>query len=103
MDESRKQKVQAEIGDLELETELLAWRRLKEALEADEYNDEAKLAKDVLSVKAKRDQTRGATKAIQHQVLSQVGTTEQQRRFAIESDPALARILLPAGTPMNRA
>lgn len=43
MGESRKQKAQSELEDLELETEMLAWLRLKEAL-----NDPA-LARVLLS------------------------------------------------------
>ncbi len=88
-----KLSIQEQISQVEEEVELLCWRRLKEALEADEYNDEAKLAKDTLSTKFKKLQTKGATRAIQHQVLSQIGTPEQQRAFAIENDPQLAKVL----------
>jgi hypothetical protein len=86
---------QEQIEEVQLDVELLAWKRIKEALEADEYNDEAKLAKDTVSVLAKKRQTDGARDQLRFMMLSSVGTDAQRRRYVESQVPDVKRFLGP--------
>ena len=84
---------QEQIQDIQEEVELLAWKRIKEALEADEYNDEAKLAKDAVSVLAKQRQTQGARDQLRFMMISAVGDDKQRRKYVESQIPDIKGLL----------
>lgn len=92
---------------LRLDTKILAVTRIKEALEKDVFNDEAKLAKDTLSVFTKEDQTNGARDAVRFQMVSAYSDTDGIKEYVKNAHPDVARLAagaksakqLPAGKP----
>lgn len=83
----------AEIEALELENELLANKRINEALEADEYNDEAKLGKDFLATLNKKRQTQGAQEAVRFQMVASFADEKEKRRYVESTQPEIRRLV----------
>ena len=84
-----------EIEESQLQVEALAWKRIKQALEQDEYNDEARLAKDALSVLAKQRQTDGAREQSRFLMVASFADEKERRKYVESTQPEIRRLLEP--------
>jgi hypothetical protein len=92
---STKTKVQmlSEIEELEIANELLANQRIHDALEADEINDEAKMAKDYIATLNKKRQTDGAREQSRFLMVASFGSDAEKRRYVESTQPEVRRLL----------
>lgn len=85
---------QTDIQTLREQTRLVAVQRIKEALDADEFDDVAKLAKDTLSVFAKEDQTAGAREGIHFAMVQAFAKDATEiRKYVHATQPEIKRLL----------
>ncbi len=82
-----------EISAVQMEVKALAWKRIKEALEADEYNDEARLAKDALSVLDKQRQTDGAREQSRFLMVASFADDKEKRKYVESTQPEIRKLL----------
>lgn len=93
---------QEELEQLRLETKIISLRRVKEALDNDEWSDVAKLGKDSYSAIVKEEGTISATTAMNLQMLSTLGRADAVEAV-LARDMEIASVLSRKSLPAQKA